>query len=73
MFIHGIMLCLCSFYFYFYRICFTDTIYNVKNTFVLSLSTSVDSCVPGDVVTISGMVKVNSVDEGENHRPVASH
>jgi len=42
----------------------SPTLYNVKNTFVLSLSTSVDSCVPGDVVTISGMVKVNSVDEG---------
>ncbi|CAG2189986.1 MCM8 [Mytilus edulis] len=25
----------------------------------------VDSCVPGDVVTISGIVKVNSVDEGK--------
>ena len=25
---------------------------------------SVDSCVPGDIVTVSGCVKVNSVDEG---------
>ncbi|XP_060580099.1 DNA helicase MCM8-like [Ruditapes philippinarum] len=25
---------------------------------------SVDSCVPGDIVTVSGVVKVNSVDEG---------
>lgn len=25
---------------------------------------SVDSCVPGDVVTVSGMVKVTSSDEG---------
>lgn len=24
----------------------------------------VDSCVPGDIVTVSGIVKVNSVDEG---------
>lgn len=25
---------------------------------------TVDSCVPGDIVTITGIVKVNSVDEG---------
>ena len=25
---------------------------------------SVDSCVPGDIVTVSGIVKVNSIDEG---------
>ena len=27
---------------------------------------SVDSCVPGDIVTVSGIVKVNSIDEGKN-------
>ena len=26
---------------------------------------AVDSCVPGDVVTVSGVVKVNSTDEGQ--------
>lgn len=25
-----------------------------------------DSCVPGDVVTVSGVVKVNSTDEGQS-------
>ena len=25
---------------------------------------SVDSCVPGDIVTVSGIVKVNSIDKG---------
>ena len=25
---------------------------------------SVDSCVPGDIVTVSGIVKVNSIDIG---------
>ncbi|XP_052226288.1 DNA helicase MCM8-like isoform X2 [Dreissena polymorpha] len=28
------------------------------------ISDLVDSCVPGDIVTVSGIVKVNSVDEG---------
>ena len=28
-------------------------------------SVSVDSCVPGDIVTVTGVVKVNSVDEGK--------
>lgn len=27
---------------------------------------AVDSCVPGDVVTVSGVVKVNSTDEGQS-------
>ena len=27
---------------------------------------SVDSCVPGDIVTVSGIVKVNSIDEGKD-------
>lgn len=35
-----------------------------KNKLVL-LSFLVDSCVPGDIVTVSGVVKVNSVDEGK--------
>ena len=31
----------------------------------ISLSVSVDSCVPGDTVTVSGIVKVSNVDEGK--------
>ena len=27
---------------------------------------SVDSCVPGDVVTISGIVKVSNIEEGKS-------
>lgn len=27
----------------------------------------VDSCVPGDMVTITGIVKVSSTEEGEGH------
>ena len=26
-----------------------------------------DSCVPGDIVTVTGVVKVNSVDEGKSY------
>ena len=26
-----------------------------------------DSCVPGDIVTVSGIVKVNSIDEGSRN------
>lgn len=26
---------------------------------------TVDSCVPGDIVTVTGIVKVNNVDEGK--------
>ena len=31
---------------------------------IISYNISVDSCVPGDIVTVSGIVKVNSIDEG---------